>query len=270
MEDMPLMPRHPGRLLLAAALLVLLLPVQPVAATTVDVPTAEALAVSKINAERTNRGLVPLRVDSRIATIAGKRASYMASTGYFSHTQKDGTTAFSLMNAAGIVYYAGGEIIAWNTGGDLAASATYAVNQWMASSGHRAQLLSTNFNYFALGLAVASNGRRYWAGVFIKGPDRSGAWTKIKSTSKTIVNSTSVRLAIAYDGGDTRLQVLTSGFYRFVIERRVDGGDWVRLATTTAEWFSQTVATRHDYGYRIRARDNAGNWGGWKYVSFTT
>ena len=92
------------------------------------------------------------------------------------HTQKDGTNVFNLINDAGIKWYGAGEIIARNSATDLQGSAAYAVQSWMGSSGHRAIIMSTDYNYVGFGLAVASNGRRYWAGVFLKGPDRTGAW----------------------------------------------------------------------------------------------
>ena len=107
----------------------------------------------------------------------------MASSGVFDHTQKDGTTAFSMINDAGITWYGAGEIIAWNSGTDLQGSAAYAVQSWMGSSGHRAIIMSTDYNYVGFGLAVASNGRRYWAGVFLKGPD-GRRWASIGSIGK--------------------------------------------------------------------------------------
>ena len=50
------------------------------------------------------------------------------------------------------------------------------------------------------GLAIASSGKRYWAGVYIKGPDRTGAWAKIVGTAKRNLSSTAVRVWVKWSG----------------------------------------------------------------------
>ena len=97
----------------------------------------------------------------------------MAATGTFSHVQ-NGENVFDMMADRGITRYGGGEIIAWNTATDLAHSTAFAVQGWMDSSPHKAIMLSTGYNYVAFGLAMSpTTGKRYWAGVYLKGPDRT-------------------------------------------------------------------------------------------------
>ena len=45
----------------------------------------------------------------------------------------------------------------------------------MESAGHKAIMTSTNYNYIGYGAAVSASGKRYYAGVFGKVPDETGA-----------------------------------------------------------------------------------------------
>ncbi|MET1232314.1 MAG: CAP domain-containing protein, partial [Candidatus Limnocylindrales bacterium] len=163
-----------GPIALSATLLATLVPVAG-ATDDLTVEQAEAKVVSLLNAQRTNVGRVVLRVDPRLSAIARGRSEDMASKGYFSHQQPDGDWAWDLMTAAGIRWFGAGEILAWNTWGTLADSATSASRQWHDSPGHYAMLTSADYNYFGVGLAVDGSGKKLWTVVFMKGPDRTGA-----------------------------------------------------------------------------------------------
>jgi len=167
--------RHLGPV---ALIIVLLIGVVP-AATAAEIDTstaamraAEIHALDLTNAQRTRRGLVKLRLDARLSELARDRAQYMAQSGQFSHTQSNGTDVFDMIDSANITWYAAGEIIAWNTAGPLDYSAEFAVDGWMGSPSHKAIVLSSLYNYVGFGLAIAPDGTRYWAGVYLKGPDR--------------------------------------------------------------------------------------------------
>ena len=265
---MPITRRRFVPLIVAVALL---LPAAvPVAASTDPaVATAESAALTYANYQRTSRGLRPLRLDSRLQTIAHGRAETMASENKLSHDQADGTNVFDLLSQAGITRYRAGEIIAYNTVSSYTGSAKGAISQWINSSGHRAILLSKDYNYFAFGMAVSSSGRRYWAGVFIKGPDRTGAVAKLSSPVKTAYTSTRTRVTFRWTGADRPLQVLTSGLRSFETQRRTDGGNWVSYGATKATSMTTTWAKGHTYQFRVRAVDWAGNWGGWRTVTVT-
>jgi uncharacterized protein YkwD len=225
--------------------------------------SAERHALVATNRIRTSRGLVALRLDTRLTELARDRAEYMARTGEFSHTQSGGTTVFDMISASSIRWYAAGEIIAWNTAGPLDYSADFAVRGWMGSPSHRAIVVSNDYNYVGFGVAVASNGTRYWAGVYLRGPDRTGGWARVRSWSKVNVNSAYARVTIRWSGGDTRLQVLTSGLRYYQTQRRRDGGAWYDYGTTTSPYLVRRWMRGHRYEIRVRSRDRAGNWSGW-------
>ena len=258
-------PRRPAALTLALILFAGLVPATTatVAADEGSIAAAEQAALTLTNKRRTDRGLYKLRLDTRLARLARERAQYMADTGRFSHTQAGGTTVFDLIDAARIRWYAAGEIIAWNTAGPLGYSASFAVQGWMGSPSHKAIVLSRNYNYVGFGLAIADNGTRYWTGVYLRGPDRTGGYVNIRSFSKANIDARWASGTVRWSGGDTRLQVLTSGHRYFHVNWRRVGGAWQNGGTTRGTSLSKWWRRGWVYEVRVRERDRAGNWGSW-------
>ncbi len=266
------LPRRFSPLLLVAILLVGLAP--PAAAddgvdtSAAAMASAERRALALTNQRRAARGLRALRLDPRLTELARDRASYMADTGEFSHTQSGGTDVFDMIAGSSIAWYGAGEIIAWNTAAALDYSADFAVQGWMASASHKAILLSSGYNYVGFGLAISpSTGKRYWAGVYLKGPDRTGPWAKVRSWSKVNLDRKYARVTVRWTGNDNPLQVLTSGLRYYQVQRRRNGGYWYDYGRTTNTSLSARWIRGSTYEIRVRARDRAGNWSAWR--SFT-
>ena len=154
-----------------------------------------------------------------------------------------------MIQAAGYRWYAAGEIIAWNTAGPLDYSASFAVQGWMGSAPHRAIVVSDDYNYVGFGLAIADDGTRYWAGVYLRGPDRTGGYARTGSFSKANLNATWARGKIRWAGGDLRLQVLTAGHRYFQIGRRLAGGTVGEPRHHHSDVHHQVVAPRR--GLRV-------------------
>jgi uncharacterized protein YkwD len=230
---------------------------------------AEQAMVNALNADRTAVGLVPVRVDSRLMAIARARSTDMATKHYFSHTQPDGRNAFDLLTAAHITWYNAGEIIAWNNYPTLESSVGAANTQWLGSPSHKAIMVSTSYNYVGVGLAIeASTGKKLWTAVYIKGPDRTGALATASAPSIAAGTTTGTKkVSVSWTGADVKLQVLTSGFYAYRVERRADGGAWTTVwSLTTNRSMTLNLAAGHTYEFRVSARDKAGNWGAWSIV----
>ena len=153
--------------------------------------------------------------------------------------------------------------IAWNNY-PMEYSPAEAISAWMASPGHREIMISTGYNYVGYGAAESATGKMYYAGVFLKQRDETGAWAKFRTPVKTVLDANRTRVTIRWRGADTRLQVLTSGLRYFQVERRVAGGEYWSGGITTATRQSITWARGQSYEVRVRARDRAGNWGAWR------
>jgi hypothetical protein len=247
-----------------------------VAAADITISAAETLMAQTLNADRARAGLLPVRLDGRLTTIARARSADMAAKHYFSHTQPDGRTVFSILSAKGIKWYSAGEIIAWNTWGLLSESVTAANTGWLNSATHRSIIMATSYNYMGVGLAIDGSGKKLWTAVFIKGPDRTGGWVTMNSVAQpatvSIASETATAsyrtVSVSWRGGDVRLVVLTAGFRNYQVQRRMDGGLWTWVTTwTTGTSRSINVYTGHTYNMRVRACDKAGNCGRWALVT---
>ncbi|MFL5440019.1 MAG: CAP domain-containing protein, partial [Myxococcales bacterium] len=195
------------------------------------------------------------------------RSADMATKNYFDHVQPDGHMVFDFISASGITWYGAGEVIAWNTWPTLFDSADAANTGWLGSPTHRAIILSADYNYIGIGLAVqSSTGKKFWTAVTIKGPDRTRGWANMARVvrSRLAPVDGKVPVWIRWEGADRRLQVLTSGLRYFQVERRIDGGSWALIrSATTSTTATLYQSPHHRYDYRVRMRDRAGNWGLW-------
>jgi len=133
---------------------------------------AEAHELDLLNGQRSAVGLAPVTMDPRLQAIAEQRSMNMATLHYFSHTQPDGRTALSMIDAGGIDWSRMGEIIEWNAGyGSWGPSADEAATDWRNSPPHYAIITTAAYTAAGIGVAYdATSGRTYWTGVFIQGP----------------------------------------------------------------------------------------------------
>lgn len=135
-------------------------PAQPVALT-----TFETDIVAGVNNERIAAGLAPLQLDGALVAVARERSNDMATQGYFSHTSPTGQTAFSLLDQYGIPYSWAGENLARNNYPDDE-SVAVAMRDWMASDGHRENMLNVHYTAIGVGAAVDSSGMKYFTVIF--------------------------------------------------------------------------------------------------------
>ena len=263
--------RRSTSLIIAAVLGVVILAPAAVAATApppvsaAAVTAAETAMVAALNADRTALGLVPVQVDARLMAIARARSVDMATKGYFSHTQPDGRNVFNILTAQQITWYNAGEIIAVNNY-PMDSTASVANRQWMNSPGHKAIIISKDFNYVGVGLALdPATGKKLWTAVYIKGPDRTGARATVTGAALRTGPTADSRYAkLTWSGYDPKLQVLTAGLANFTVQRRIDGGAWTTAVTsTTSTYTTFQVRIGHLTEFRIAARDKKGNQGAW-------
>jgi uncharacterized protein YkwD len=233
----------------------------PVASAT-SVSTAESSVIGWINAARSSRGLVPLRYDSKLASISGLRASRMASSNVMSHTVSGNLS--SQLNAYGVRWFGYGEDIGWSTASWPAGSARSIFLAWMNSSPHRAIILSSRYNYVGVGLASRSSGRKTFASaVFAETTDHTRPVARVTRASRS---GDDVRWTWA--GYDPRLQTHTAGLAHYDVAYRVRNGAWSTLRNNSTQR-SVTLADRPSgsYAIKVRANDRRGNVGAWSRES---
>ena len=114
-----------------------------------------------INKQRTNNGLKELKVDEELQRVARIKAQDMVDNNYFSHTSPTYGSPFQMLNSFKISYKTAAENIAGNS------SNTGAVNSWMNSSGHKANILNSSYNYTGIGVVSSPKYGRIFVQLFI-------------------------------------------------------------------------------------------------------
>ncbi len=109
-----------------------------------------------LNAERTSRGLRPLREQSTLRTVARRYARTMVRGRFFAHVCPQGSTLKSRIRSAkylnkSVRDYALGENLAWGSGS--LSTPKSIVRGWMRSSAHRHAILDGSFRDVGVGVA---------------------------------------------------------------------------------------------------------------------
>jgi uncharacterized protein YkwD len=130
------------------------------------VSSMERRAFELINVERAKNGKAPLVWDAELCRMAELHSQHMAQQNFFSHVGPDGLNVEHRARAIGLQNWRVlGENIAYNRGFDDPVG--FAVEGWMHSEGHRANILNASFNRSAIGVVRTPEGRVYLTQVFI-------------------------------------------------------------------------------------------------------
>lgn len=113
--------------------------------------------VTLVNKERAAAGLAPVSALDSLNKVAAAKATDMRTNNYFSHTSPTYGSPFDMMSAFGVTYQAAGENIAMGQ-----KTPQEVMTAWMNSPGHKANILSANFNYIGVGFD-----NNYWVQEFI-------------------------------------------------------------------------------------------------------
>ena len=121
-----------------------------------DIDRIRTAVLCLVNRERTDRGERQLTPDSRLQQAAQGHTESMAFEDYFEHIGPRGETPLSRMRASGYIYssqigYEVGENIGWGTLSEATPRAVVAT--WMASPGHRANILDAHFRNTGVGIS---------------------------------------------------------------------------------------------------------------------
>lgn len=136
------------------------------ASTAVEPNDIERRAFEQTNLVRVQNGLPPFVWDADVCRMARTHSESMSRLGFFAHVTPDGLRLRDRARVAGILQFSVlGENIAYNQGYEDPGA--FAVERWMASAKHRANILSSEFRAMAIGSFVAPDGSVYLTQTFI-------------------------------------------------------------------------------------------------------
>ena len=123
-----------------------------------NVPYIQNATLCLLNAERSARGMAPLRLNRALSRAARRHAADMVRRKYFSHVSRSGETFVDRIRATGYLRNAPrwtvGENLAW--GSAKRATPAEIVRAWMKSPGHRANILNPRYREVGLGVVVGA------------------------------------------------------------------------------------------------------------------
>ena len=119
--------------------------------------TDENQFLNLLNALRKEQGLTPLAVDSTLQASAAHHSSYMASKKILTHAEPSPNVSSSdrISNLGGSYSYSGENVAFGST------DAASLFDQWYGSSAHRANMLSSHFQFIGIG-----GNKGYWTADF--------------------------------------------------------------------------------------------------------
>ncbi|WP_305984017.1 CAP domain-containing protein [Roseibium sp. MMSF_3544] len=205
---------------------------------------SEQLILELVNKERASAGLEPLAAVSQLNAAAQKHSEWMASGRVLNHTGQGGSSPWDRMRAEGWTEYPMGENIAYNpfnqhtpiSGAYVPQAIVEGMHQgWMNSSGHRANILNSDYTVLGIGDAVgghpsdsnhptsyatqnfAGTTKNYVTGVVFDDADNDQFYDigeELGSTTVTIVNSSGATVATkSTDPGGGYSIALANGSY---------------------------------------------------------
>lgn len=123
-----------------------------------SVEAKENAVLLLVNKERKAHGLKELVLSTKLTSLAEMKSKDMAINNYFSHTSPTYGTPFEMMQKYGVSYRSAGENIAKGQ-----ATSEQVMQDWLNSSGHRANILSPSFTEIGIGYYD-----KHWVQLFIK------------------------------------------------------------------------------------------------------
>lgn len=129
--------------------------------TTSTMTSDEKEVFNLINQQRTKNGISTLKVDNEVQRVAKIKAQDMVSSNYFSHNSPTYGSPFDMLKSFKVSYKTAGENIAGNS------TNSGAVNAWMNSSGHKANILNSSFNYTGIGVVSSPKYGKVYVQMFI-------------------------------------------------------------------------------------------------------
>jgi len=142
--------------MIPATLLGLVMVAAPASAAVVSEAKMQGDIAYLTNKQRALHGCKPVRIDARLTTAARAHSAFMARSGSFSHTGNGGSTFAYRVKAAKYPRPLSENIaFGYRSGLDV-------MKAWLASPGHRANLLNCKATTVGVGAVYSPNGNPYF------------------------------------------------------------------------------------------------------------
>ena len=138
----------------------------PTASLLSEIESLEQQCLEQLDVQRKARGLSRLAHSEDLLQVARAYSRRMAEEKFFSHVDPDGHTIQQRVREARIRWTALGENLALSTGYINPVAAAF--SGWMASAGHRRNILAPDYQRTAVGAWISSNGTVYLTEIFLK------------------------------------------------------------------------------------------------------
>jgi uncharacterized protein YkwD len=147
-----------------------------------------------VNQERAANGLGAVSEDARLTAASTAFSNRMVAEQFFDHVAPDGSTLVQRLTTVGYIVdgadWSAGENIAWGQG-DLSTPRSI-VAAWMASPGHRANILDGDYTQMGLGLAAGSPVDPAWGATY------TTDFGHVEAGAPTTVDRSAARAAAAH------------------------------------------------------------------------
>lgn len=131
-----------------------------------DLRQVEQQMIHVVNEARAEHGLGRLSEMPELNAVARRHSEDMAARDYLSHVNPEDLGAPERVNLAGIAFDKLGENIGLNRGHKD--PVTHAVEQWLASPGHRDSMLDPTFDQTGVGVALSEDGVFYFTQLYMR------------------------------------------------------------------------------------------------------
>jgi uncharacterized protein YkwD len=133
-----------------------------------NLPAIGQATLCLVNEQRTTHGLGALRTNARLSSASIGYSQRMVTQAFFAHQAPDGTTLVQRLTWVGYLNggddWVVGENIGWGQGPLSTPRAM--VTAWMNSSGHRRNILATDYGEIGLGLAIGTPEDATWGATY--------------------------------------------------------------------------------------------------------
>jgi uncharacterized protein YkwD len=133
-----------------------------------NLPAIGQATLCLVNEQRAAHGLGALRTNARLSSASIGYSQRMVAQAFFDHQAPDGTTLVQRLTSVGYLNggddWVVGENIGWGQG--PLSTPRSMVTAWMNSSGHRRNILATDYGEIGLGLAIGTPEDATWGATY--------------------------------------------------------------------------------------------------------